>query len=291
VSTPGMMTNSASCQVREAYLLLAKNPQSHAPIALFSLLSSVYTLADHRPSRRQDAGPAAEGCHMATAPSPNDLTRQQLDELDALLQRMLSLPLNPPDAVPSPAQSSPFPETPAAKNWRIDPPTPAPIPTPHLIAAPVPVELPVPPRPAEIYVPPEPPAQAAPTAHVPRPEPVRPPEPAPLPPVRTVAAAPPRVTAPAPPPKPPEAPGPVDVMVPPPPLREAVAFPLWPLVGLNWLADTLLGALGPPGRVLRSGFGKNLLGFIGIGLLLYTAAHVAQQQGLLSLPIPLPWPQ
>ena len=34
---------------------------------------------------------------MATAPSPNDLTRQQLDELDALLQRMLALPLNPPE--------------------------------------------------------------------------------------------------------------------------------------------------------------------------------------------------
>ena len=36
---------------------------------------------------------------MATAaPSPNDLTRQQLDELDALLQRMLALPLNPPES-------------------------------------------------------------------------------------------------------------------------------------------------------------------------------------------------
>src|SRR2546423_85779 len=48
---------------------------------------------------------------MATAPSPNDLTRQQLDELDALLQRMLSLPLNPPDAVtPGPhAPGSPAP--------------------------------------------------------------------------------------------------------------------------------------------------------------------------------------
>ena len=30
---------------------------------------------------------------MATAPSPNDLTRQQLDELDALLQKMLSVPM------------------------------------------------------------------------------------------------------------------------------------------------------------------------------------------------------
>ena len=34
---------------------------------------------------------------MATAQSPNDLTRQQLDELDALLQKMLATPLNPPE--------------------------------------------------------------------------------------------------------------------------------------------------------------------------------------------------
>ena len=35
---------------------------------------------------------------MSTSPSPNDLTRQQLDELDSLLQRMLSLPLTGPVA-------------------------------------------------------------------------------------------------------------------------------------------------------------------------------------------------
>ena len=33
---------------------------------------------------------------MATAPSPNDLTRQQLDELDVLLQKMLTVPIAEP---------------------------------------------------------------------------------------------------------------------------------------------------------------------------------------------------
>src|SRR5258706_56503 len=35
---------------------------------------------------------------MSPKPSPNDLTRQQLDELDGLLQRMLGLPTTGPDA-------------------------------------------------------------------------------------------------------------------------------------------------------------------------------------------------
>src|SRR5436309_15988781 len=100
---------------------------------------------------------------MATAPSPNDLTRQQLDELDALLQRMLSLPLNPPEvpnpgaytpgspnpgpSIPIPAPPLPdIPVPPAVKNWRVDPPAPAPAPVPHLLAAPVPE--PPPPNPA-----------------------------------------------------------------------------------------------------------------------------------------------
>ena len=93
---------------------------------------------------------------MATAPSPNELTRQQLDELDALLQRMLSLPLNPPDGPVNPGvytpgspnpgspnliPAPPLPDVvipPAVKNWRVDPPAPAPTPAPHLLTAPIP---------------------------------------------------------------------------------------------------------------------------------------------------------
>ena len=63
---------------------------------------------------------------MATAPSPNDLTRQQLDELDALLQRMLSVPLAPADT-PMPASAPPprgAPDgPPLPPSWRVDPPT------------------------------------------------------------------------------------------------------------------------------------------------------------------------
>ena len=64
---------------------------------------------------------------MATMPSPNDLTRQQLDELDALLQRMLSLPLNKPEPpAPAVSYSPPLPEMPPAPTrpaagWRTDP--------------------------------------------------------------------------------------------------------------------------------------------------------------------------
>ena len=71
---------------------------------------------------------------MATAPSPNDLTRQQLDELDALLQRMLSLPLNPPDAT-TPA--------PVATLSAFTPPLP-----PMAAPAPAPPPRPVEPPPA-----------------------------------------------------------------------------------------------------------------------------------------------
>src|SRR5215212_9715641 len=123
-------------------ILVPAGSQAAVPIprrvALFSRLRGVYThaacrttsSAGRRPGRGREA-------HMATAPSPNDLTRQQLDELDALLQRMLSLPLNPPD--------TPSPVTPTAKapepppvlpnpgpNWRVDPPA---APAPHMLLA------------------------------------------------------------------------------------------------------------------------------------------------------------
>lgn len=219
---------------------------------------------------------------MATAPSPNDLTRQQLDELDTLLQRMLSLPLNPADGgtpTPSPATS-----------WRVDPPAPAAAPAPHIAAPPLP---------------PDPPVARAPVVA----EPIRPPRPVPTPPPR-----PPVVTAgafnPAPLPRlsaPPvavpephyELASPFEAMTPvrpePADTREEESSPvpvaLWPLVALNWTVDLLLGLFGPPGRFLRSGFGKYLLGLAGLALLIYTAAHVADEKGWLTPPFPVPWPR
>src|SRR5262249_9615698 len=192
-------------------------------------------------ARRQDAGPAAEGCPMATAPSPNDLTRQQLDELDALLQRMLSLPLNPAEAATAgmpavaPIAAPPLPDAvvpPAVKNWRVDPAAPSPAPPPPPPAPPAP---PPPPPPRS---PPPPPGRAPPA---PRPAgggggPARPN---------------------GPPPRPPPPPPPPPLPPPPPPAPSRRAAPtddgpllLWPLVAVNRLADALLGLFGPPGRFL-----------------------------------------
>src|SRR5262245_18744413 len=65
---------------------------------------------------------------MSTPPSPNDLTRQQLDELDSLLQRMLTLPQSGPREVAEPQPTPvPMPEMPAAPSgsWRADAPAAA----------------------------------------------------------------------------------------------------------------------------------------------------------------------
>lgn len=242
---------------------------------------------------------------MATAPSPNDLTRQQLDELDALLQRMLALPLNPPDGTPTAATPAPLPlppdMVPGARNWRVDPPAPAPVPAPHVPLAPE-AHSPRPePAPAP-WVPPEPERLAAPVSRVPppEPEPAAPPAPkvVPLAPEKKKPAAPPRPAAaaplplplpiPTPAPTPPAVPAPAAAPAPPGP---PVPVALWPFVVLNWTTDRLLGLFGPPGWFLRGTFGKYLIGLTGIGLLLYTAAHLAQQYDWVSLPVPLPWPR
>jgi hypothetical protein len=205
---------------------------------------------------------------MATAPTANDLTRQQLDELDALLQRMLSMPAGSGDSLGA---------TPApAINWRNDTPGPTLSVVPH-VSAPLP-------RPAE----PEPFASARqPAPAAPAPEPSVPIEefkftPSPAPSVERKATPYPSPSRPAPTPAAasmPSIPG------------EPVPWPLLPLVGLNWVVDRVLGLCGPPGLILRSAFGKNLLGLIGIGLLAYTTAHIASGLGWLTLPFPLPWPK
>ncbi|QDU19098.1 hypothetical protein [Urbifossiella limnaea] len=215
---------------------------------------------------------------MATAPSANDLTRQQLDELDDLLQRMLNLPLTGTE--PPAAQS-----TPAGPTWRYDAPSAPPIPSPHLVAPPEPPRAPVlvaPPAPAPpVVVRPEP--VTAPVPLIPPPEPTTPIiERKPTPPSARRAPKPAPVVS-APPPEP----APQVVYEPQPPLPVL----LWPLAGLNWVFDRAAGLLGPPGWLLRSGFGKNVLGLAGIGLLLYTAAHLATDAGWVTLPFPVPWPR
>lgn len=234
---------------------------------------------------------------MATAPSPNDLTRQQLDELDALLQRMLTLPLSPPEPPPGPVYVSPplpppipipvsvpvaappaavsfAPSTPAL--WRADPPSaPSPV-APDLLRFPAPS---VAPRPTS------PPADPLPVP-VPTPRKAPPPrEPADFreePPVPPAVAPPPPAAVPVP-----VAAAPLEST----PASEPVPLLVAPLVLFNRGLDAALGALGLPGRVLRSGPVKNLLGLAGVGLLVYTGVKVAQVNGWVSLPVPLPWPR
>ncbi len=74
---------------------------------------------------------------MAT-PSANDLTRQQLDELDSLLQRMLSSPSSTPHTRPAPAPlpPSPLPQPPEflVPSWRMDRPADEPsVRSPHMM--------------------------------------------------------------------------------------------------------------------------------------------------------------
>ena len=72
---------------------------------------------------------------MAT-PSANDLTRQQLDELDSLLQRMLSSPSSTPHTRPAPLPASPLPQPPEflAPTWRRDRPADeATVRSPHMM--------------------------------------------------------------------------------------------------------------------------------------------------------------
>lgn len=204
---------------------------------------------------------------MATAPSANDLTRQQLDELDDLLQRMLNLPLTGTEPPPPPT----------GPTWRYDAPASPPAPAPHLSAPPEPPRAPVyaapplmapPPPPVPLLPPPEP------TTPIIERKPTPPSRPAPKP--TPVVAAPP---APAPQPQ--------VVYDPQPPLPVL----LMPLAALNWVFDRIAGLLGPPGWLLRSGFGKSVLGLAGIGLILYTAAHLATNAGWVELPFPVPWPR
>jgi hypothetical protein len=231
---------------------------------------------------------------MATAPSPNDLTRQQLDELDALLQRMLSVPMPTDTPPPSASARANFESAPALADpplppsWRVDPPA-APRPT-SFPASPDPL-----PPPPLIF--PEPPSSVSLRLEA---STEAPPATAPVPPAPKQApktSAPVSKMTPAPAIAPPPLPKPTTVPAPkatggltPAPTAPPVPFLFLPLVAFNTLFDTVCGLFGPLGRVLRSGFFKHLYGLAGLLLLLYTAAHVAQVLKWVTLPVTLPWP-
>lgn len=252
---------------------------------------------------------------MAT--SPNDLTRQQLDELDALLQKMLAVPIAPAEPTPVPAIEVPEVPEPAV-SWRMDAPAPAAMKTPHLMPAAVPVMAEaVPAMPAQKFA-------AEPvfletrfdprsfnrpdaSANVPVPRLFGPSEPQMAPPEMTFVPPPiqNRSTF-TPPPMQAE---PVE-MVPmnvmpadevPMMHEEEMAVPLamaetpaasggvpiamWPVYGVNKVIESVLGLLGPPGELFCMPAMKWLLGLAGIALLLAAAAWSARGMGWITLPM------
>lgn len=220
--------------------------------------------------------------------APINPTRQQLEELDALLQRMLSLPLNqqesllPPPPPPPPPMAqmmspppmpvmSPRPTPPAPPpRRRAEPPSgdnawnvPLPVGGSPPIANGWPVGIEALNVSATSTVTPK---QAAPPARlrvtsVPSPQEMNAPREAPAP-AQRLRIEPPPMTIPIPAMRP-QSPAPPEAPLP---------FYLWPLGVMDRTMGNALAAFGPPGRWLGQGGGKVFFGWC--GLLMLTAAAV-----------------
>jgi hypothetical protein len=185
-------------------------------------------------------------------------TRQLLDELDALMQRMLALPVNqleddlPPDGEGVLAVAAPPDETPA-----VIPPPPAPaLPPvagpsgPRRVVAHSPVPLPAP--------------HQAERAPLPEKRQSEPPPTGPLPPPGAPAPAAAQTARPIPPA---QFALPAPTTPPPPGGRIQVRSWVWrPLLWSNRTFDRATSLLGSPGRWLRSARGRAVLGWLGLGL-------------------------
>lgn len=229
----------------------------------------------------------------STPPTPNDLTRQQLDELDALLQRMLTLPLPTPEpAILSPAPSA----------WRMDPPAPlrrpfvteeVPVrePEPVAVAAPA-MFVPILNTTAPEVFKPFPTVTLA-TAFQPPTVELDPPE---MPPAPVTLRG---VDAPALPagfrtetlPEPVPEPEPVVLVeAESPPVEEEpsprVPVFLWPLFAVNWILETVLGLFGPLGVLTTNTVSKHVLGVLGVILLAAAGAWAARGMGWVQFPFP-----
>jgi hypothetical protein len=196
---------------------------------------------------------------MAT-PSPAALpTRQQLDEIDALLKRMLTLPPLPgepaePEPPPAPAvvypaptvrevppPRDPLPGEPVVREWRAEWPAPTP-------------------QPASVVAWGSPVTAGPPTAFAASPAPV----PVAAPPVYAVPVpAEPVVFA-----------APVPGQPPPSNVPTPAALPVQFLLLLNGTFNLLTYLLGPPGAWVR-GSGRNALGWAGILMLLAAGVWAA----------------
>lgn len=215
---------------------------------------------------------------MSTASAPaNQSMRQQLDELDALLQRMLNLPVNQVDEPADPiaqraryntADPSPTPPPPAGRKASmrlldgsapVAPPTAPPASwDPHwninlnpqqgssvFSRGPVAAPPPAPPEPAA-------PVWRAETVAYPQPAAARPPQPT--------------VTPPAPMPAP---------VMPLPTAADSPSLLLMPLVALNRVFDGLVIQFGPPGEWLCTRAGRTVLGLAGFAMMAGSAAWAA----------------
>jgi hypothetical protein len=183
---------------------------------------------------------------MSTVPAPQPRspgsTREQLDELDALLQRMLELPVDPAGtdngpaepAAPAPppeSEADPAPVLPAVARALEQPPPPPPVPTSGPPVAPSAAS--------------EPPAATGPRTHA----------------AHTPSTPAPHTAA---------------VGLPPSRPRPGDGSPAWllPVAQLNRLFDRLTVLFGAPGSWLRRRRGRTLLGWAGV-LLLAAAAVLA----------------
>jgi hypothetical protein len=218
---------------------------------------------------------------MATPTSPNDLTRQQLDELDTLLQRMLALPIHANDPAPAPVAQLPEMAVPKpVSNWRAD--APMPVSRPNLTTAPVPemaMAFAEPkPTPALPY---EPAAQVSTGTLRGVDAPAMPygyqaPEPEPLPdyePITTNFDVNPFASS--------TVVSPVEEK----PVRIGVPLLLWPMFGVNAVLEWLLGWFGPIGHLLTRPMTKTLLGWCGVLLMLAAGYWCARGLGYVTWPV------
>ncbi|MBX3397785.1 MAG: hypothetical protein KF873_03520 [Gemmataceae bacterium] len=206
------------------------------------------------------------------ATTSNDLTRHQLEELDALLQRMLAAPAPTPEPRRAPPPAVP----PVVESWRIDraeipmprlqlePPAAAPAPSPASVptVAFVPAEPPIPPLAPEPSLS-EPLEEVFATVPVTPSKPFAPPlapEPVPEPIALSAAEPAPRV---------------MEIEFAIPPVVEASRIPLWmrPVQAVNWLAEETLVALG--GESLTRPMAKWALGLAGLAMIGVAIAWVA----------------
>ena len=237
---------------------------------------------------------------MSTTMTPNDLTRQQLDDLDRLLQRMLTLPLNKPEPPPIPKSvAPPLPEMPAISGvWRSDAASETMPKAPYVAPESAYAGVSQPevmlsshnfgtPRPAASG--PSAFAVVPPSAEMPYPmtgtlrgvdAPALPPgftsafassgsRPVGLADLDTAGFSGARFAP---------RPEPESTRMAPVPML------MWPLFAVNWILEALLSWLGPIGNILLQPWMKRLLGFGGLALIAAAGAWVAMGLGWISWP-------